>query len=417
MQEVKQMKISTLMRSLAVLKTAVLVGTLFVSGAAQAQNLFAPVAQINDEVITEFEVLQRQRFLQLLNAPGSDRKSVIDALIGDRLRTDQLGNVGLDLTDEALQTGLTQFASRANLSSDEFVKALGQAGVDRETFRDFVAVSLGWRDYIRARYGNRVTVSEDEIDRELGVSKSGTGIRVLLSEIIIPAPPQDAARVAALADQISQTRSTAEFSSFARRYSATASRGRGGQLPWTPLEQMPATLQPVILGLAVGEVTPPLPIPNAVALFQLRDIQETGKPAVTYSEIEYAAYYIPGGRTEAALAEAARVRASVDVCNDLYATAQGQPAEVLDRGVKKPGDIPNDIAIELAKLDAGESSVALTRANGQTLVFLMLCKRTADVNAEVDREQVVGAIRQRKLQGYADQLLEQLRADARISLQ
>jgi peptidyl-prolyl cis-trans isomerase SurA len=87
---------------------------------------------------------------------------------------------------------------------------------------------------------------------------------------------------------------------------------------------------------------------------------------------------------------------------------------VLDRGAKKPAEIPQDIAIELAKLDPGESSTALTRASGQTLVFLMLCKRTAEANAEVSREAVVSSLRQRKLQGYADQLTEQLRADARI---
>jgi peptidyl-prolyl cis-trans isomerase SurA len=105
----------------------------------------------------------------------------------------------------------------------------------------------------------------------------------------------------------------------------------------------------------------------------------------------------------------------VDTCNDLYGVAKGQPAEVLERGAKAPADIPRDIAIELAKLDPGESSTALTRSNGNTLVFLMLCKRTAASNAEVDRDSVVGAIRQRKLQGYSDQLLEQLRANARIT--
>ena len=141
-------------------------------------------------------------------------------------------------------------------------------------------------------------------------------------------------------------------------------------------------LHPILLELGPGDVTAPLPIPNAVALFQLRGIEETATPAREYSEIEYAAYYIPGGRSEAGLAAAAKVRAKVDVCDDLYGIAKGQPEEVLERGAKKPSEIPQDIAIELAKLDPGESSVALTRANGQTLVFLMLCKRTADANAE-----------------------------------
>lgn len=388
---------------------------LLAQGAA-AQNLFAPVARVNDSIVTEFEVQQRQRFLQLLNAPGANRKAVIDALIDDRLRSALVTSLGGELTPEETTSGFSDFAARANLTTEEFVTALGQAGVDEETFRDFVSVSLLWRAYVRARYGSTVTISDAEIDRALGADSSGTGVRVLLSEIIIPAPPQNAARVAALADQISQTRTEAEFSSFARQYSATASRGNGGRMPWTDLEKLPPSLHAILLALSPGEVTAPLPIPNAVALFQLRGIEETDTPSPTYSKIDYAAYYIPGGRTEAGLAAAAKLRARVDVCDDLYGVAKGQPAEVLDRGAKKPSEIPQDVAIELAKLDPGESSIALTRSNGQTLVFLMMCKRTAEANAEVDREAVTSSIRQRKLQGYADQLVEQLRADARITV-
>jgi peptidyl-prolyl cis-trans isomerase SurA len=409
MSEVIQMKISTLIRYVALFGLMVVMGQ-----GASAQNLFAQVARVNDSVVTEFEVQQRQRFLQLLNAPGSDRKTVIDALVDDRLRSALLTSVGGELSPEAAASGQSDFAARANLTTEEFVAALGQAGVDQETFRDFVNVSVLWRDYIRARYRGTVTISDAEIDRALGAGTSGSGIRVLLSEIIIPAPPQNAARVAALADQIAQSQSEAEFSNYARKYSATASRGNGGRMPWTELDKLPPSLHGLLLALAPGEVTSPLPIPNAIALFQLRGIEETGQPAQTYSEIDYAAYYIAGGRTEVGLAQAAKVRARVDVCKDLNAVAKGQPAEVLESGPKKPSEIPQDVAIELAKLDPGESSIALTRSNGQTLVFLMLCSRTAEVNAEVDRESVVASIRQRKLQGYADQLLQQLRADARI---
>lgn len=401
------------------LRGLTLAGVLGISIAATAtqsaaQNLFAPVVRINDAVISEFEVQQRQRFLQLLNAPGADRESVIEALIDDRLREQATSDVGIQLSPEGVEEGLAEFASRANLSTDEFTKALKQSGVDRETFRDFVTTTLEWRQLIRGRYLNRVTVSDAEIDRALGASSSGSGIRVLLSEIIIPAPPQNAARVATLADQISQTTSTAEFSSFARRYSATASRGAGGRLPWRPLGDLPASLHPLILDLAINEVTAPIPIPNAVALFQLRGIEETGAPAQEYSEIEYAAYYIAGGRSEEGLTRAAQVRARVDVCNDLYAIAKDQPPEVLERTTAKPGDIPRDIAIELSKLDPGEVSTALTRSDGQTLVFLMMCKRTATANIDATRESVVSRLRQQKLQGYSDQLIQQLRADARI---
>ena len=413
MSKVIQMKFSAMIRTLATAGALALCAQ-----AGLAQNLFAPVARVDDTVVTEFEVQQRQQFLQALNAPGTTREEVLNGLIDDRLRAKAVAEAGIALSPEGLQEGLEEFAARANLSAAEFSERLEGAGISRETFRDFVANSLLWRQLIRARYISRVNITEDEIDRALGNTRStGDGLRLLLSEIIIPAPPREAARVNALAERIAQSTSEAEFSRYASQYSATASRGRGGRMPWTTLDKLPPTLRPILLELAPGEVTSPLPLQNAVALFQLRGIEETGAPAREYAEIEYAAYYIPGGRTEAALASAAKIRAEVDTCNDLYGIAKGQPEEVLERSTKAPSEIPQDIAIELSKLDPGESSVALTRSNGQTLMFLMLCKRVAAANAEASREDVLNALRQRKLQGYADLLMAQLRANARILMQ
>ena len=381
---------------------------------AFAQNLFAPVVKVNDDVVTEYEIQQRQLFLQLLNAPGATREAAQEALVDDRLRAQAVRAAGLELTPEDVAAGMAEFASRANLETEEFVKLLGQGGVSEESFRDFVVTGISWRELIRARYGNRVQISAAEIDRALATSGNVGGIRVLVSEIIIPAPPPRLAEVQAIADRISQSTSEAQFSSFARQYSATASRDAGGRLPWQDLSKLPPSLRPLLLALAPGEVTDPLPIPNAIALFQLRGIEETTAPAQEYSAIDYAAYYIPGGRSDAALAQAASIRARVDVCDDLYGVAKGQPAEVLERGSKAPGAIPQDVAIELSKLDPGEVSTALTRADGQTLVFLMMCGRTAAENAEVSRDDVANALRQARLTAYADGLLEQLRADARI---
>lgn len=408
MWEISKMNLNRLTRSIAVLGMG-----LMTAAPVSAQNLFAPVAKVNESVVTEFEVQQRQRFLEVLNAPGATREGALTSLIDERLRNEAVAEAGIELTPQGIEDSLAEFASRADLSTEEFTQALGQSGVSRETFRDFVVNSVGWRELVRARYASRVQITDAEINRALGETQ-GSGVRVLVSEIIIPAPPQQAARVNALAEQISQSKSTAEFSNYASRYSATASRGRGGRLPWQNLTDLPPSLQPLILNLAPGEVTDPLPIPNAVALFQLRDIEETSVSAPTYSEIEYAAYYIPGGRTEPALAQAAQIRGRIDTCDDLYGIAKGQPAEVLERVKKAPSDIPQDVAIELSKLDTGEVSTTLTRANGQTLMLLMMCGRTAAANASASREDVTNALRQERLTGYAEQLLEQLRADARI---
>mmetsp|Transcript_24061 Transcript_24061/g.44345 ORF Transcript_24061/g.44345 Transcript_24061/m.44345 type:complete len:420 (-) Transcript_24061:212-1471(-) len=417
MRKAGEMSGKTMKQLIQTAATLCLVATL-TPGIAAAQNLFAKVAQVDEAVITEFEVQQRTRFLQVLGSPAGTRADVLDELIKDRLRESATIQSGISLSEADLQQGLSDFAARAELSAEEFVEGLESSGIARETFRDFVATSIIWRDYIRARYGARVTISEDEIDRAVQSVGNNTGIEVLVSEIIIPAPPERAAAVLAQAEEIAESTTEAEFSSFARRFSATATRGNGGRLNWLPITDLPPPLRPILLALGTGEVTSPLPIPNAVALFQLRDIRETDTADPEYAAIEYAAYYISGGRTPQALARARAIEARVDRCDDLYGVAQGQPENVLDRGSLPPEEIPQDIAIELAKLDPGEVSTALTRAGGETLVFLMLCGRTAVLpeEQEIDREAVAAQLRNSRLTAFSDTLLEELRADATIRI-
>lgn len=395
---------------------AVTVAALVLSLPAAAQNVFSPAAIVNDAVITEYEVAQRQRFITLLNAPGSGRQAVLDELINERLRNQAIDEAGLELTEEQIQAGMQEFSQRVELEAAEFIAIIEENGVAEETFRSFVSAGIAWREYIRARFAPRTQIGEDEIDRALGSGGAAGNVRLLLSEIIIPSEPQNRAQVEDLAQQISESESAEEFANYAREFSAASSNSAGGALPWRGLDELPPALRPLLLGLAPGEISQPVPLPNAVAVFLLRDIEETGAPNETFAAIDYAAYYIPGGRSEAALREAAELRARVDACDDLYGEALGQPEEVLDRGSRTPSEIPEDIARELSRLDPGEVSTNLTRAGGQTLVFLMLCGRTAAVNEEVDRAQAAATLRQNRINAYAESLLEQLRAEARIEI-
>lgn len=403
--------ISRLSRVLSVGLTALLLAPAPVA----AQGLFSPAIKVDDQAITNYELNQRALFLQVLRAPGDPRETAREQLIDDRLKVSAARAAGFTPSESDISAGMEEFAQRANLSAEQFIAELGKAGIEAQTFRDFIISGVSWRQLVRARFAGSAQVSEDEIDRALSSTGGGSSVRVLLAEIIMPAPPPEAQTVLARAQRISQYTSEAEFAAAARQYSATRTRGSGGKLPWQKLEDLPPILRPLVLALGPGEVTDPIPIPNAVALFQLRAIEETDYSPPSYSAVEYAAYYMDGGRSEQTLAKAADLAARVDTCDDLYGVAKGQPEEVLDRSALPPDEVPADVAMELAKLDPGEVSTALTRAGGQTLVFLMLCGRSPAVEEEQpDREAVVNGLRNRRLSSLADSYLEQLRADARI---
>jgi peptidyl-prolyl cis-trans isomerase SurA len=376
---------------------------------------FAPAITVNDSVVSKFEIDQRVIMLGTFRTPGNLEDTAREQLIEDRLKLAALNSAGLRITDEGLVGAMGEFATRANMDLDQFITMLGQSGVSEETFRDFVRVNVSWRDFIRTRFNDRAQVSEADIDLALGQSDASSSIEVLLSEIIIPAPPESAEQANATADRIAQLTSTAAFEAEARRVSALPSKTRGGRLDWLPISNYPAGLRGLLLNLAPGEITAPLPITNGVALFQMRGVREVPRAAPEPAAIEYAAFYIAGGLSERGLAEARRIDARVDTCDDLYGVAQGLPEEQLDRDVLPPADIPADVAMELAKLDAGEASYVLTRANGETLVFLMMCGRTPALGDGVDRETILGQLRTQRLNTYADALLADLRAAATIT--
>ena len=381
---------------------------------ASGQSLFSPAIRVNQDIVTWYELQQRQQFLELLGVPGASEEEVRRALIDDRLRKQAMREAGIQAAPEDVQTGIDEFAARGQLTTDQFLQVLGEAGVDSETVRDFIADQLSWRDYVAARFISQARPSEDEINRALGQGGGGGGLQVLLSEIIIPVNQQTLAQADALATEISRLDSQDAFSAAAAQYSGAATRDNGGRLDWLSISNLPPALQPVILGLKPGEITDPLTLPNAVALFQMRGLREVSAGAPRYSKIDYAIYYLPGGRSAETLAQAAQLREEIDTCDDLYGVAQGQPPEVLDRVSAAPSEIPRDVALELAKLDPNEVSTTLTRNNGQTLMFLMMCNRTRDLGEETSRVDVANALTQQRLQALADSLLEQLRADAII---
>lgn len=408
-----QKDLTQLTRPLA-LGIALALSLILTQGAAQAQGLFSPAIRVNQGIITNFELEQRIRFMDILNLPGDPEKDARQALIDDRLRQQLTDEFGVEAAPEDVQLGIDEFASRADLTSEEFIQALNDVGISQETLRDFVRNQLTWRDYIQARYLSQARPTQQEIDRALGQAGGSGGLRVLMSEVIIPITPQTLAQAEELAKEISQVQGYDAFSAAAVQYSASDTRNNGGRLDWLPITQIPPALQPQILALAPGDITPPIPLPNAIALFQMRDIQEVATGTPPYASIDYATYFISGGRTPEALSRAAEITERIDTCDDLYGIAKGQPETVLERKNVKPSEIPKDIALELAKLDPDEVSTTLTRNNGQTLVLLMLCSRTRDLGDDASREDVARALTEQRLNAFAASLMEQLRADAVI---
>lgn len=375
---------------------------------------------VNDSAITDYELQQRQRFLTLLNAPPEMIEGALDALIDDRLRADAATSMGMEANAEQVTAGMEEFASRANLSAEQFVAELEKVGVSAETFRDFVAAGIVWRDVVRARFLGRARPTDAEVERAVAEEGFGEevpqGPRVLLSEIIIRRGADEDARARLLAERVAKIATTeASFDTAARQYSSAGTRLEGGKLDWMALSSLPEQVRGRVAALSPGEISAPVQVgPGAYAMFLMRERAEA--PATLPEGVEalkYAQVLLPGGRSEAALAEAAKIRARVDTCDDLYGVASGVSADRLVVQTQASNALPADLRAELSRLDPGEISTNLTR--GDALMVLMLCSRGPLLDTKtVPREQVRARLQNERLVAYAEAYMAALRAEASI---
>jgi peptidyl-prolyl cis-trans isomerase SurA len=390
------------------LACGVALATLMPIGPGMAQDLFAPRIYVNNRVITEYEVAQRALFLQVLRAPGNPEDEALKALIEDRLRQTEAKRLGLTVTDQEVLQGMEEFAARANLNAEGLIAELAKVDISAETFRDFVAAGLLWRKAVRARFIGKVPVNENDIDRALEASARPRALRVLVSELVIPAPEGGEQEALALAGRLSESISgEGAFASAARQYSAAPTAGAGGRLDWVPLANLPAAIGAAVLALGPGEVSDPVVVPGAVVLFQLRDVAEDQGAEPISVTVEWAELLVPDDA-----AEIARLRASVDRCMDLYGQAKGLPEDRLTVTKQAAAEVPGDVGLELARLDPGESSTSLTRAGFRR--FLMLCGREQTQEEPISRDAVRERVINQKLEGMAEGYLEELRAAAII---
>ncbi len=384
---------------------------------AQSTNPYGVAIRINDRVVTNFEVAQRTLLLQAFGSSGDLQSLAEDHLIDDRLRVQAASELGLTVTEDEIQAGVDEFASRGNLTGEQLYQYLGARGAAQETMRDFVQAGLLWRNVVQARFAAKANVSDAELDTTLNLSNAVIQESVLISEIQLPLNERGNERTMELAERLSNTiKGESAFSSAARRYSRAPSRGRGGRLDWLPVASLPPQLAGQVMALQPGEVTAPITLAQTVGIFQLRAIrQDKGTPETAVS-VSYTQVAVPagGGDQSRQVNAALKLISDVDTCADLRAESERFGDAAFSDHTADLAAIPANTALALAKLDRHEAGY-YNAASG-ALAVVMVCDRIRDL-PEGARENIRSALFNRRISSFGDGYLQELHGDADITRQ
>ncbi len=391
-----------------------LVAALAISGTVQARsaNPYAVAVQINDRVITNYEIKQRKLLLKAFGSSGDLEKMALEQLIDDRLRLQAAAELGITVDDDALAAGIDEFAARGKITGKQLLQYIQSRGAAPESMRDFVRAGLLWREVVGARFGRKARISEEELDTTLNLATAKKQESVLISEIQLPLREAGNEATLELVKNLSRNIKTeAAFSAAARRYSRAPSRGRGGRLNWVPVAALPPALAGQLLALEPGEVTAPVTLSKTVGIFQLRGLREekSKEPALPVS-VSYTQVPIPTARGRA-VDLANTLISDVDTCADLRAKSERFGENAYSDNTVLTSELPAQIALAVANLDRHEASYVVT--GPESVSVIMVCDRLRDL-PEATRENLRGALFNRRLTGFGDGYLQELRADAEI---
>lgn len=395
-------------------------GAAFYSTVAKAQN-FAPVAIVNDQVITGYDVSQRA-LLNSITAGGgsSDSQKALNDLIDDSLRLQAAQRAGIDPTPAEVRTGFAEISRRNRREPDQMRAGFLSRGVSAEALDAQIKAEVAWRRLILQRFGARAAVTDNDVDKVIG---EGSGAKpgeteYLLAEMRFPVSEGGEAAARAEARRVIGLLSSGQrFSEVARTESSGSTALSGGDLGWTAQSKLSPQAAPIVAAMNVDRISEPFIDDGDVVILGLRATREAGGGGqTTYTLSQLVVGVSPNAsqaEADSALARAMAVRNELSTCADVT-SRQSQYLPISgDLGNLTLASMPGPVREAVTGLEAGQITQPV-RSNDGFHVIVVCDKKSSGPTDDARRAQAGGKLRTERLERFARSLLRELKREAVI---
>jgi len=385
---------------------------------------------LNSDLETQIEAVSERLRQQKLELPPQNvlRQQVLERLVVQEIQLQRAQHDGIKVTDETLNSALSDVAKRNNLTLSQLPQALAAQGLEYAAYRDDLRKEITLSMLRQRDVLERIVVTPKEIDQYLDKqSKMPAGDHEYNVSHILIAVPQEASQAqlddaARRAQEVYQKATGGEdFARLAVGYSNSQTALEGGSLGWRKGSELPTFLTDVVTKLKPGEVSQPVRTPTGFHLVKLNEVRGSEAKAI---ENQVHTRHVLMKTTE--LADDATVRQKLNALRDRILKGEdfaglaqtnsedpGSAAQGGDLGWTGPGSFVPEFEQQIAKLKDNEISEPFKTQYGWHIVQ-MLGHREFDATDEVKRRKALEAIRASKADEETEIWLRRLRDDAYV---
>lgn len=147
---------------------------------------------VNDKPITSLDIKNRTAMLKAFTRGQQGEKQATEQLIEEALMLQEAARRNIKVSDEEVETEFGNRATQTGMSAAQFGQAMRQAGIDPQTFKNFLRANMAWREIIRARFRATVNVTDQDVAAALtGREVAGDDKAVseyMLQQIVVVVP-------------------------------------------------------------------------------------------------------------------------------------------------------------------------------------------------------------------------------------
>ena len=265
----------------------------------QAQSIETRIIHnIQNEIITNVDIKNEFKYLVALNnsLKKLDKEKILsisnESIIREKIKKIEIlkNFKKIELNEEYSSILIKNIYSRLNLKSiNEFELYLKDYGLTISDIKTKTTIDALWNELIIKKYGSKININKDEIEKEILKNSKIQIKEYQLSEIIFEVINKE--EIEKKYNEVIKSINEIGFENSAATYSFAESSKIGGDIGWINENSLNDEIRKNINMLKIGEITKPIILSNGILLLKLKNTKTSETAVNMENELKKAINY------------------------------------------------------------------------------------------------------------------------------
>ena len=254
---------------------------IFFNSISQAESKFFIVTKVDNEIITNIDIIQEANYLIALNNDLAkiDKQSLInlarESLIREKIKKNEIikMNSSIKVNEDILESLIGNYYKKLKLNSlNDFENYLAGYNIKLQDIKEKIKIEILWNQRIYYNYKSLLNINTEELKKKVENNKDNNNeiIKYLLSEILFTVDNKK--DFEKKNNEIREKIKKNGFKTSANIYSIASTAKFGGRIGLMKKNQLSQKIISEIESIKIGELTKTIDVANGFLILKLEDI-------------------------------------------------------------------------------------------------------------------------------------------------